>query len=286
MPWSSEPILAPLKAGKLALEQSWPAPPTSNVWAVLSWSPQNAPCGVYVRQSLTTGTWQFATNTTANEVRFLIDKTIPSLFFNVVANPEAVQKVTLAWLPSSDPNVIGYRIYYGAGSHNYTNMLDVGPALEADVYGLVSGQKYYFAATAYNILSLESDFSNELMYQVPKLPWPVPVSIAQFPLPPNVVSLTATNVQDTAATVRGQLIDDGGAPTLGVFLYGPDDPSVDTNADWSSLANAGVVSSNAVSLTLTNLSPGTKYFYIFGGINAAGADQGWPVQYFTTPALP
>jgi hypothetical protein len=79
----------------------------------------------------------------------------------------AAQSVTLAWRSSADTNVIGYNIYYGAASHTYTNMVTAGNALTATVSNLVEGTTYYFAATAHNILGMESDYSNETSYTVP-----------------------------------------------------------------------------------------------------------------------
>src|SRR5437763_1058179 len=38
----------------------------------------------------------------------------------------AVTTVSLAWTPSPDANVTGYKIYYGAASRDYTNSVAVG----------------------------------------------------------------------------------------------------------------------------------------------------------------
>ncbi|MDW8308642.1 MAG: fibronectin type III domain-containing protein, partial [Verrucomicrobiales bacterium] len=75
--------------------------------------------------------------------------------------------VTLTWNPSPDPNVIGYRIYYGVASRVYTNVVDVGNVTTATISNLVEGVTYYFAATAYNILGMESDFSEEVAFTIP-----------------------------------------------------------------------------------------------------------------------
>src|SRR5262245_58719956 len=79
----------------------------------------------------------------------------------------AAQSVTLQWNPSTDPSVTGYNIYYGAASRTYTNKIDVGNTTNATISGLVEGVTYYFAATAYNILGAESDYSAEVSYTVP-----------------------------------------------------------------------------------------------------------------------
>jgi len=70
----------------------------------------------------------------------------------------------LAWDPSPDPQVVGYRIYYGATSGNYTNSAPVGLVTSATLTGLAVGTKYYFAATAFDNTGGESDFSNETSY--------------------------------------------------------------------------------------------------------------------------
>jgi len=90
------------------------------------------------------------------------------LFFALLHNPvQAVLSVTLAWDPSLDTNVAGCNVYYGVVSRTYTNMVNVGKATNGTISGLVEGTTYYFAATAYSILGLESDFSNEASYTVP-----------------------------------------------------------------------------------------------------------------------
>jgi hypothetical protein len=90
------------------------------------------------------------------------------LFFALLPNPvEAGQSVTLAWNSSPDTNVAGYNVYYGVASRSYTNMVNVGNSTNATISGLVEGATYYFAATAYNLLGLESDFSDEASYSAP-----------------------------------------------------------------------------------------------------------------------
>ena len=79
----------------------------------------------------------------------------------------AAQNVSLSWDASPDENVVGYNIYYGANSADYTNMLVAGSATNMLVFGLVEGTTYYFAATAYDIAGVESEFSNEVSYSVP-----------------------------------------------------------------------------------------------------------------------
>ncbi len=79
----------------------------------------------------------------------------------------AAPSVTLAWDPCPDPTAAGYNLYYGPGSRNYTNIVDAANTTSISVSNLVPGATYYFAATTYNSVGLESDFSLEVSYAVP-----------------------------------------------------------------------------------------------------------------------
>jgi hypothetical protein len=75
--------------------------------------------------------------------------------------------VTLTWNPSSDPNAVGYKVYYGGASGVYTNTVEVGDTTNAVITGLVAGDTYYFSATTVDASGAESAFSNEASYVIP-----------------------------------------------------------------------------------------------------------------------
>ena len=83
--------------------------------------------------------------------------------------------VTLAWDASPDASVVGYKVYFGVGSGAYTNSVTVTNGLTCTITNLTVGVTYFFAATAYEINGIESDFSNEVSYR-PPLPGPAPAS--------------------------------------------------------------------------------------------------------------
>ncbi|MFO1476500.1 MAG: fibronectin type III domain-containing protein [Verrucomicrobiota bacterium] len=74
------------------------------------------------------------------------------------------QCVSLAWDASAGTNIAGYRIYYGVGCRAYTNLVTVGKGTTAVISGLCPGTNYYFVATSYDNLGLESVYSNEVLY--------------------------------------------------------------------------------------------------------------------------
>ena len=74
----------------------------------------------------------------------------------------------LAW-EASPSEVLGYKIYYKAGSDDLsregdagTIVVDVGNVLTYSLSGLDPDLDYYFAVTAYDIEGQESDFSNQV----------------------------------------------------------------------------------------------------------------------------
>src|SRR5258708_12781651 len=79
----------------------------------------------------------------------------------------AQNSVTLAWDPSTDPSVAGYRVYDGVASHTYTSVTNVGAATRVMLSGLTTGTTYFFAVTSYTTTGLESPFSGQLPYLVP-----------------------------------------------------------------------------------------------------------------------
>jgi len=76
--------------------------------------------------------------------------------------------VRLQWDPSPDASVVGYTLYYGVGSRQYTNRTSVGNITNVTSLLPTRNQQFFFAVTAYNSAGLESDFSNEASYFTPR----------------------------------------------------------------------------------------------------------------------
>ncbi len=72
-------------------------------------------------------------------------------------------EVTFFWDQPEDPNVIGYRVYYGPSSRNYHFNYDAGNNTTFTISNLQDATTYYFAVTA-QYPEGESWFSNEIAY--------------------------------------------------------------------------------------------------------------------------
>jgi hypothetical protein len=93
----------------------------------------------------------------------------------------AGQSVTLAWDPSTSPDVIGYVVYYGTDGTNFDSQMDAGPNTSATVTDLQPGTTNYFAVVAYNVNDVESPPSNLVLYNVPAATPPVTIQTNSSP---------------------------------------------------------------------------------------------------------
>src|SRR6266540_1903703 len=149
-------------------------------------------------------------------------------------------QVTLAWDANTDPDLAGYKLYYGNSSGSYQFSVDVGNVTSYTLSGLLEGQIYYFAATAYNVSQNESGFSNE-------------VSKAIADVTPPTVLMTApangSTVSGTAVTVSASASDNVGVAGVQFSLDGVNLGAEDTAAPYSVSWNATLATSGAHILT-------------------------------------
>lgn len=113
----------------------------------------------------------------------------------VVSNPPPV--VQLAWNPPASGTVSFYNVYYGVGSGQYTNKLNVGSSTNTTVTLPARGVAFFFAVTDVSSVGLESPFSNEVTYTAPS-----PLA------PPTQKPLTVITVMK-ASTPTGAFADAG-----------------------------------------------------------------------------
>src|SRR3989454_1279721 len=149
-------------------------------------------------------------------------------------------QVTLAWDANTDPDLAGYKLYYGLSSGSYQSSVDVGNVTSYTLPGLLDGRIYYFAATAYNVSQNESGFSNE-------------VSKAIADVTPPTVSISApangATVSGTAVTVSASASDNVGVAGVQFSLDGVNLGAEDTVAPYSASWNTTLATSGTHSLT-------------------------------------
>jgi len=75
--------------------------------------------------------------------------------------PGSLSYLDLAWDANKEADLAGYRLYFGTASREYTQMIDVGNAIEYHLDQLQMGMTYFLAVTAYDFDGNESSFSKE-----------------------------------------------------------------------------------------------------------------------------
>jgi len=109
------------------------------------------------------------------------------LLLGSILAASATQSVTLAWDPSPEPEVVGYRLYWGGASRIYDGFLEVAaPTTQATIPGLEPGTTYFFAVTAFTDEGLESEYSAEVVYTTSGEP---PDPLAALP-PPGPIAIS------------------------------------------------------------------------------------------------
>ncbi len=82
----------------------------------------------------------------------------------VFCAPSVLQAQALAWDPSTDPNVTGYRLVYGTQPGVYIDQIDVGNVVSYRPSGFDWSITRYFAVVAYTSGGLTSSVSNEAQW--------------------------------------------------------------------------------------------------------------------------
>ncbi len=122
---------------------------------------------------------------------------IAILAFAFFAPLSYAAEATLTWDPNSEPDLAGYKIYYGFATNNYEYSIDVGNQTSYTVTGLdESYEAVYFVATAYNTNGEESDYSKEVVFKKENQPPIADAGPDQSMDKGKTVTLSGTNSSD------------------------------------------------------------------------------------------
>jgi hypothetical protein len=141
----------------------------------------------------------------------------------VIAQTMMARSVELAWEPSSDNDLAGYRLYFGTASNVYSYSLDLGDLTNTMIKGLDNDASYFFIITAYTTTGAESLPSNEIVSPLILPPAPVPITGRLLNL-----------------SVRGFVQSDDDVMIGGFMIAGSSDKKLILRALGPSLANSGI----------------------------------------------
>lgn len=207
------------------------------------------------------------------------------LFLGLASQAKAIESVTLQWNPNPEPDIAGYRLFYGPTTGNYVEEIDVGNTTSATVSNLATGGTYFFAVIAYNTLMMESLFSNEVSVtagvgqtrsSLKNISTRLRVQSGDNVL---IVGLIATGTEAKRIIIRaiGPSLSDFGVPgaladpTLELYqgntlLFGNDDWPNSTQQ--GEIENSGLAPNRvAESALIWMLTPGENYTAIMRGKN-------------------
>ena len=167
-------------------------------------------------------------------------------------------EVKLAWDPNADPDLAGYKVYYGDSSRNYGSSVVAGNRTDTAVGELQEGRTYYFAATAYDIYGNESDYSEEVSYEVPRsnsAPIAQDGSIETTAAAAAAGRLIATDGEGDKLTYSIVQSGSKGSVTVtdmstGSYTYAPNADQNGTDT-FTFKANDGALDSNIATVTVT-----------------------------------
>jgi hypothetical protein len=203
---------------------------------------------------------------------------LPSLpiISNLPATGIGVGEATLnGQILDTGGNTPAVSVYYGTsdGATNeaaWSNGVALGfqtGVFAQTISGLASNTTYYFTSKAVNIIGAT---------------WATPSRSFTTITLPIITNLPATGVQDTFATLNGQVLFNGNqTPSVRVF-YGPSDGGTNAAA-WSNSVALGP-QNGAFAQTVNFLLRNTPYFFTAQATNAAGGVWAIPSQPFTTAA--
>lgn len=178
----------------------------------------------------------------------------------LATNPADIHSVVLSWGASTDAGVVGYQIFVGQASGNYSISMNVGLVSSLVITGLVSGTTNYFAVREFNAAWNESDMSSEVHWLVPMPTDPVTTnsisqSTAVVSPPPPLNAVTGLYFTTNAANVSNVTL--GWTPSIDAGVTGYQVLSGKKSGSYSLTQNVATVSS----LVFTGLVTGSTNFF-------------------------
>ncbi len=92
--------------------------------------------------------------------------------------------VELTWLPNTEPDVAGYRVWVSGRLNGRYEMIGKTTGTDFIDYGARNGGTYYYGVTAYDFDGNESDMSPDVVYAIPR-PEGYDVRLSNYRTDPN-----------------------------------------------------------------------------------------------------
>ncbi|HEU5180393.1 MAG TPA: fibronectin type III domain-containing protein [Candidatus Polarisedimenticolia bacterium] len=211
-----------------------------------------------------------------------------ALFFAV--SPLWAGSATLSWDPVADPDLAGYRVYWGTSPGNYPNNADAGNATTYTIPSLTDCTVYYFAVKAYDQAgNLSAAFSNELSGMAKPTVTAVAPNSAMQNASGVSLTLTGTNFRTgatvsfsgTGITVNSSNVASCTSATINISIAASAPTGardvVFRNSDLSTGTGTGLFTVNLADLTAPTFSAVAS-----SGVTTTGATITWTTNEAST----
>jgi hypothetical protein len=201
---------------------------------------------------------------------------------------------TLLWDPTPEPDIAGYKVYYGEVNSSPV-MINVGNVTSRTFNDLQAGRSYFFYVTAYNESGLESDPSQQITYtktagnRSPTVEITSPSSGSSYTAPATIViNATASDTDGTISRVeffdRGTLLGTDTTSPYSLTLNGVGPGNLELSARATDDVGATTIST-IVNVTVSSPPPANSYSLTENWLNAPIANQvsTFTVEYDATP---
>ena len=195
-----------------------------------------------------------------------------TLTVNQATATESAFRVTLAWDPSPDTNVVGYAVQYGTNSGNYQTRVDAGNQTNATIQLPTNGTTFFFVAIAYTVDGVESLPSNEVSYSPSATSTNQTITFgalatktfgeAAFPLSATASSglaVSFTSGDPSVATIAGNTVTIVGAGSAVITASQAGDGDYSAAADVMQTLNV-----NAIPTVMISADQGTNWVTLVG----------------------
>jgi len=150
---------------------------------------------------------------------------IVSTLIILLSAPSAfAASVTLRWQANNEPDIAGYRVYYGTRTRTYGLPISIGNVTSYTIGNLNDGVTYYFSISALDTAGNESGFSSEISTTTSTAPSP------QAPDPKSVaLSTNMSSPQVSGTTINFTASAQGGSGSYEYRFY---EYNASTNKQW------------------------------------------------------
>ncbi len=173
-------------------------------------------------------------------------------------------RVTLAWNPNTEPDLLRYRIYRSTNQHTFTlrNSVPANTTTYVDA-GLDPNTIYFYRITAVDSALNESGFSNEVSSFVPEL---ADLEVSQVQAPPSAfsgqpiqINWTVTNTGNDGTKSPGWTDEILLSPSA---VFDPQTAIVIKQVENFSALNASEAYANSITYTLPRGISGNYYIFV------------------------